>query len=209
MPRCTPYIAISLYILGWLKKPNLSLTRYKITLNSESVAFSMVFRWAHRYIHRNWDQVFLVDGIYSLDCPIYHWTEAIPVRLTVPTFSYRMPFQRDAMLAMPYQSHSHRTVEPRERIDACQVPSIGHASLAPKIVPDDFSKWPRFAGSLDVEGCLYAFPGAENQMYRSMVRIDNMRQHHEPTHTFALVLCGHWNKVSCVPNRQHGYRNLF
>lgn len=169
----------------------------------------MVFQSAHRYIHKNWDQIFLLDGIYFSDCPIYHWTAATPVRSNGPWFLYRMPFRRDAMLAMPYQIHSHRTIEPRERIDVCRALSIGRANPVPRRAPGDFSMWLRFAGSLDAGGCLCVSPAVENQMYRSMVRIDNMRQHHEPTHTFARAPCDRWNIASYAPNHPHDCRNPF
>lgn len=169
----------------------------------------MVFRWVHRYIHKSWDQIFSADGIYSSDCPICRWTEATRVQSTDRRFSYRRPFQRDAMWATPYRSRSHRTAGRRAQNDVCRAPSTGRANPAPKTAPDDFWTWWPFGGNSDAVGCPCASLDAENQMCRSVVRTDNRRQRHGPTRTFDRAPCDRWSITSCAPSRQRGCRSPF
>lgn len=169
----------------------------------------MESRSDHRKIRKNWDQVFLMDDIYSLDFPIDRRIVAIRGQLNDHFVRYQMKYPPVSMLATPFQNHLYRTAEQRVQIDVYRVPSINHANLVPKTVPDDSSTSQPFAGNSDVVKFLFVFLDDENQMYRSNVRIDNMHLHHGLKRTFDLVLCVHWNTMSYVPNRQHDCRNPF
>lgn len=176
-------------------------------LSRKNASLSAECPSVHQNIRKNWDQVFSMDDIYSLDCPIGRWIEAIRAQLNGHFVRCRMKFPPVSMSATPYQTHSHRTTAPHAQNDASPVPSTDRANQAPKIAPDDSSMWQRCVGNLDAVEFLCAFLVDENQMCRSIVRTDSRRPHHEPTHTSDLVLYAHWNTVSCAPNRRHDCQN--
>lgn len=157
-----------------------------------NVVFSVESPLVHLYIHKNWDQLFLTDDIYSLDYPIDHWNATIPDQSNVPFVHYQRIFRLVSMLATPYRNHLHRIAEPHEQNDVYRVPSTIRVILELKIVPDDSDLMLLlFGGNLDVG----EFPCVSlvewNQRCPLNVRIYNKHQNHEPTRTFVRALFFH------------------
>lgn len=169
----------------------------------------MGYRLVRRKIRKNWDQVSLTDDIYSLDFPIDRWIVAIPVQWIGSFVHCQTKFPPVSTLATPSRNHSHQTVAPPLQNDVYPARSTGHVILGRRIAPDGSLTWLPCVENSDAAKFLYASLADENQMYQLIVHIDSKHRHHGLTHTFVRALFYHWNRVSCVPNHPHDYRNPF